>query len=45
VDKKGPFILNSEAEKAMKEKRDRKAMGDDDVSVDVFNYWKKVVFD
>jgi hypothetical protein len=34
-DKKGPYILQSEVEKAMKEMRHKKAKGDDDVPVDV----------
>ena len=35
TDEKGPYISQSEVEKAMKEMRNRKAKGDDDVSGDV----------
>ena len=35
TDKKGPCILQSEVEKAVKEMRNRKATGDDDVPGDV----------
>ena len=35
TDEKGPYILQSEVEKAIKEMRDRKATGDDDVPEDV----------
>jgi hypothetical protein len=35
ADKKGPFILQSEVEKAIKEMRKKKATGDDDVPGDV----------
>jgi hypothetical protein len=34
-DKKGPYILQSEVEKAIKEMRDKKATGDDDAPGDV----------
>jgi hypothetical protein len=34
-DEKGPYILQSELEKAIKETRDKKAAGDDDVPGDV----------
>jgi hypothetical protein len=34
-DVKGPYILQSEVEKAIKEMRDKKATGDDDVPGDV----------
>jgi predicted metal-dependent phosphotriesterase family hydrolase len=34
-DKKGPYILQSEVEKAIKEMKDKKATGDDDVLGDV----------
>jgi hypothetical protein len=34
-DEKGPYILQSEVEKAVKEMRDKKATGDDDVPGDV----------
>jgi hypothetical protein len=34
-DQKGPYILQSEVEKAIKEMRDKKATGDDDVPGDV----------
>jgi hypothetical protein len=34
-DEKGPYILQSEVEKAIKEMRDKKATGDDDVPGDV----------
>ena len=43
ADEKGPYILQSEVEKAIKEMRNKKATGDDDVSGDVLNYWEKVV--
>jgi hypothetical protein len=35
TDEKGPYILQSEVEKVIKEMRNRKATGDDDVPVDV----------
>ena len=35
TDEKGPYILQSEVEKAIKEMRNRKATGDDDVPGDV----------
>ena len=35
TDEKGPYILQSEVEKAVKEMRNRKATGDDDVPGDV----------
>ena len=35
TDKKGPYILQSEVEKAFKETRNRKATGNDDVPGDV----------
>ena len=35
IDEKGPYILQSEVEKAIKEMRNRKATGDDDVPGDV----------
>ena len=35
TDEKGPYILHSEVEKAIKEMRNRKATGDDDVPGDV----------
>jgi len=35
TDKKGPHILQSEVEKAIKEMRNRKATGDDDIPGDV----------
>jgi len=35
TDEKGPYILQSEEEKAVKEMRNRKATGDDDVPGDV----------
>jgi hypothetical protein len=34
-DEKGPYILQSEVEKAIKEMRDKKATGDDDIPGDV----------
>jgi len=37
ADEKGPYILQSEVEKAMKEMRNKKATGDDDVPGDVLN--------
>ena len=36
ADEKGPYILQSEVEKAIKEMRNKKATGDDDVPGDVF---------
>jgi len=36
TDEKGPFILQSEVVKAIKEMRNRKTTGDDDVPGDVF---------
>jgi len=36
ADKKGPFILQSEVEKGIKEMRNKKATGGDDVPGDVF---------
>jgi hypothetical protein len=35
ADHKGPHILHSEVEKAIKEMRDKKATGDDDIPVEV----------
>jgi hypothetical protein len=35
TDEKGPYILQSEVEKAVKEMRNRKSTGDDDVPGDV----------
>ena len=35
TDEKGPYILQSEVEKAIKEMRNKKAIGDDDVHGDV----------
>jgi hypothetical protein len=35
TDEKGPYILQSEVEKALKEMRNKKATGDDDVPGDV----------
>jgi hypothetical protein len=35
ADEKGPYILQSEVEKAIKEMRNKKATGDDDVPGDV----------
>ena len=35
IDEKGPYILQSKVEKAVKEMRNRKATGDDDVPGDV----------
>jgi hypothetical protein len=34
ADHKGPHILHSEVEKAIKDMRDKKAMGDDDVPIE-----------
>jgi len=36
TDEKGPYILQSEVKKAVKEMRNRKATGDDSVPGDVF---------
>ena len=35
TDKKGPYILQSEVEKTIKEMRNKKATGDDDIPADV----------
>jgi len=35
TDEKGPYILQSEVEKAIKDMRNRKATGDEDVPADV----------
>ena len=35
VDEKGPYIFQSEAVKAMKEMREKKTTGDDDILADV----------
>ena len=43
TDEKGPYILQSEVKKAIKEIRNKKATGDDDVPGDVLNYLEKVV--
>ena len=43
TDEKGPYILQSEVVKAIKEMRNKKATGDDDVPGDVLNYWEVVV--
>ena len=40
TDEKGPYILQSEVEKAVKEIRNRKATGDDDVPGDVLKLLK-----
>jgi hypothetical protein len=37
-DEKGPYILQSEVEKAIKEMRDKKATGDDDLPGDVLKF-------
>jgi hypothetical protein len=37
TDEKGPYIFQSEVEKAVKEIRNKKAIGDGDVTGDVFN--------
>jgi hypothetical protein len=42
-DKKGPYILQSEMAKAIKEMRDKKATGDDDVPGDVLKFLGKDV--
>jgi hypothetical protein len=42
-DEKGPYILQSEVEKAIKEMRDKKAAGDDDVPGMYSNCWEKMV--
>ena len=36
ADEKAPYILQSEVEKAIKEMRNKKATGDDDIPGDVF---------
>jgi hypothetical protein len=38
-----PNILQGEVEKAIKEMRDKKATGDDDVPGDVLKIWEKMV--
>jgi len=43
VDENGPYVLQSEVKKAIKEIRNKKATGDDDVPGDVLNYLEKVV--
>jgi len=43
TDEKGPHILQSAVEKAIKEMRNRKATRDDDIPGDVLSYWEKVV--
>ena len=43
TDEKGPYILQSEVEKAIKEMRNKKATGDDDVLEMCSSYWEKVV--
>ena len=41
---KGPYILHSEVEKAIKEMRNKKATGDDVHYLEIYsNYWDKVV--
>jgi hypothetical protein len=42
-DEEGPNILQSEVEKAIKEMRDKKATGDEDVSEDILKLWEKMV--
>jgi hypothetical protein len=42
-DHKGPHILHSEVEKAIKEMRDKKAIGDDDILVKLSNCWETMV--
>ena len=43
TEEKGPYILQGEVEKAIKEMRNRKATGDDDVPGECSSYWEKVV--
>ena len=43
TDEKGPYILQSEVQKAIKEMRNRKATGDDDVLEMCSSYWEKLV--
>jgi hypothetical protein len=43
-DEKGPYILQSEMEKAIKEMRDKKATGDDYVYGDDSNCWEMVSY-
>jgi len=42
TEEKGPYILQ-EVEKAIKEMRNKKTTGDDDVPADVFKIWEMVV--
>ena len=41
IDEKGPYILQSEVGKAIKEMRNRKSTGDDDVPEMCSSYWEK----
>ena len=43
TDEKGPYILQSEVEKAIKEMRNRKVTGNDDVLEMCSSYWEKMV--
>jgi len=44
TDNKGPYILHSEVEKAIKETRNKKATRDDVHYLEIYsNYWEKVV--
>ena len=43
TDEKDPYILQREVEKAIKEMRNKKATGDDDVLEMCLSYWEKVV--
>ena len=43
TDEKGPYILQSEVEKAIKEMRNKKSTGDDDVLEMCSSYWERVV--
>jgi hypothetical protein len=43
AEERGPYILQSEAEKAINEMRDKNATGDDDVPGMYSNCWEKMV--
>jgi len=44
TDEKGPYILQSEVKKAIKEMRNKRATGDNYVPGDVPNYWEHIVW-
>jgi hypothetical protein len=44
ADEKGPYILHSEVEKAIKVTRDKKAVRDDNIYMGMYSeYWEKMV--